>query len=411
MLLIGRRLLPDRESVGGALSPQVLASNLYQTYRLGERLWEVRVPAESRLVNVPLNYSHLGEELGVTVIGIWRDHHSILTPSPLEVIRANDFLLLLGNEDSVSQLVEWGVRVGRDNGHIARQRDYAVDLTEVVIPPRSGVTGKTLADLRFRNKYGVTTVALWREGQSVCNDVGKIPLQVGDALLMVGPARNFKSLAQERDFLVLQSSHAYRPPLPQKAWLALLIMGLVLLASIFEIVPTAEAVLAGGVAMVLTGCLNIDEAYRGIEWRVVFLIAGMMPISIAIVNTGLADRISMWFIGNLSPYGPLALIAGLYLLTMFVTQVLGGQVTGLIVGPIAITAALNAGVNPQAMAVAVAIACSTAFLTPIAHSVNVLMMGPGGYTFGDFFRVGFGMTIVAFFALLAGMVLFWGIGR
>jgi|FLYN01.1.fsa_nt_gi di/tricarboxylate transporter len=410
MVLVGRRLLPDRESVGGSLSPHVLARNLYETYRLNERLWEVRVPPGSRLVNVPLSHSHIGEELGIAVIAIWRNHHAILTPGPLERIKANDYLLLLGNEDSVSHLVDWGVLVGRENGHFVRQHDYAVDLTEVVIPPRSNAVGKTLSELRFRSKYGVTTVALWREGQSICSDVGKIPLQVGDALLMVGPARNFRTLAQERDFLVLQSSHAYRPPLPQKAGWALAITALVLLAAIFEIIPTAEAVLAGAVAMVLTGCLNMDEAYRAIEWQVVFLIGGMIPISIAIVNTGLADRVSAWLLGGLSPYGPLALIAGLFLATMLVTQVIGGQVTALIVGPIAVTTALEAGVNPQAIAVAVAIACSTAFLTPVAHSVNVLMMGPGGYTSGDFFRVGFGMTIVSFLALLAGMVLFWGIG-
>ncbi len=409
MLLVGRRLLPDRESVGGSLSPRVLARNLYETYRLDERLWEVRVPPGSRLVNVPLSHSHIGEELGVCVVGIWRNHHAILAPGPLEIIHPNDYLLLLGNQDNIHQLVDWGVLVGRDNGHSTRQHDYAVDLTEVIIPPRSTIIGKTLADIRFRNKFGLTTVALWREGESLRSDVGKIPLQVGDALLVVGPARKFKTLAQERDFLVLQSSHAYQPPLPQKAWMALLIMALVLIASFLKIVPTEEAVLAGGVAMVLTGCLNMDEAYRAVEWRVVFLIAGMIPMSIAIINTGLADRISGWFIANLSPYGPLALVAGLYLLTMLVTQVIGGQVSALMVGPIAITAALEAGVNPQAMAVAVAIACSTAFLTPIAHSVNVLMMGPGGYNFGDFFRVGFGMTLVAFVGLLAGMVIFWGI--
>lgn len=410
MIVIGRRLLPDRESVGSSLSPQALALNLYETYRLDERLWEVRVPPGSRLVNVPLSLSHIGEELGLAVIGIWRNHHAILAPGPMEVIQANDFLLLLGNEERVSQLVEWGVLVGRENGHFVSQHDYAVDLTEVIIPPRSNAIGKTLTELRFRNKYGLTSVALWREGHSRRTDVGKIPLEVGDALLVVGPPRNFKVLAQDRDFLVLQGSHAARPPVPQKAEWALLITALVLLISIFEVISTAEAMLAGAVAMVLTGCLNMDEAYRAIEWRVIFLIAGMIPVSIAMVDSGLAARISQWLVSGLAPFGPLALIAGLFLLTMLVTQVIGGQVTAVIVGPIAVTAALETGVNPQAMGVAVAIACSAAFLTPIGHPVNVLMMGPGGYTFGDFFKVGLGMTVVGFVALLVGMVVFWGIG-
>jgi di/tricarboxylate transporter len=409
MALLGRRLLPGRESVGGHLSPQALSRNLSDAYHLDERLWEVRVPPGSRLVNVPLSHSHIGEELGITVIGVWRNHHAILAPGPMEIIHPNDYLLLLGREDRVQKLVDWGVLVGRGNGSGGRGHDYSVDLTEVIIPPRSEAIGKTLTEVRFRNKFGLTGVALWREGQSKRTDVGKMPLQVGDALLVVGPARNFKSLGQERDFIVLQSSHAYRPPAPNKAIWALLITLLVLLASIFEVIPTAEAMLAGAVAIVLTGCLNMDEAYRAIEWRVVFLIAGMIPISIAIVNTGLADRISGWLIGALSPYGPLALIAGIFIFTLILTQVMAGQVSALIVGPIAVRAALDAGVNPQAMAIAVAIACSAAFLTPIAHPVNVLMMGPGGYRFGDFIKVGLGMTLVTFVGLLVGLVIFWGI--
>jgi di/tricarboxylate transporter len=263
--------------------------------------------------------------------------------------------------------------------------------------------------LRFRNKYGLTTVALWREGRSYRTDVGTFPLQVGDALLMVGAVPRIKSLAQDRDYLVLQSSHATRPPHPNKMGWAVLITVAVLLVAIFELLPTPEAMLIGAVAMVLTGCLNIDEAYRAIEWQVVFLIAGMLPVGIAMVNSGLASRISDGVVGVLSPYGPLALIAGLFLLTMLVVQIIGGQVSALIVGPIAVNAALQFGVDPQAVAVAVAIACSTAFLTPISHSANVLMMGPGGYKPSDFTRAGIGMTVVVFAVLLLAMMVFWGV--
>jgi di/tricarboxylate transporter len=153
----------------------------------------------------------------------------------------------------------------------------------------------------------------------------------------------------------------------------------------------------------------MDEAYRAIEWRVVFLIAGMLPLSIAMSSTGLAGRIGDGLVTALAPYGALALIAGLVVVTVLITQLIAGQVSALVVGPIAITAAVQLGVNPQAAAVAVAIACSAAFLTPFGHPVNVLMMGPGGYTFGDFFKVGLGMTIITTVMVLVGMALFWGI--
>ena len=409
MVLLGRKLLPERESVGQHASPRSLSRNLYETYQLEERMWEMRVLPGSRLVNMSLSQSCIGEDLGLTVLAIWRGQQAILTPGPTEMITSGDYMLVLGREERVAKLSEWGVSLGRENGHVNPRHDYSVDLTEVIIPPRSTAIGKTLRDLRFRNKYGLTTVALWREGRSYRTDVGTFPLQVGDALLMVGAVPRIKSLAQERDYLVLQSSHAARPPHPNKIGWAVLITVAVLLVAIFELLPIPEAMLVGAVAMVLTGCLNIDEAYRAIEWQVVFLIAGMLPVSIAMVNTGLASRISDGVAGVLAPFGPLALIAGLVLLTIAVVQVVGGQVSALIVGTIAVNAALQFGVDPQAVAVAVAIACSMAFLTPIAHSVNVLMMGPGGYRPSDFTRVGLGMTLVVFVVLMVCMVLIWGV--
>jgi di/tricarboxylate transporter len=234
-------------------------------------------------------------------------------------------------------------------------------------------------------------------------------LEAGDALLMVGAPHQIKALAEERDFTVLASGHAFRPPLPHKMGWAVTITVLVLLASIFEVVPAAEAMLAGAATMVLMGCINVDDAYRAVEWRVVFLIVGFLPVSTAMIKTGLAVRIGEASVTALAPFGALALVAGLFALTVALSQLLGGQVVALVVGPIAVTAALQVGVNPQAMAVAVAIGCSAAFLTPLAHPVNVLMMGPGGYTFGDFFRVGAGMMLVTFLALLLGMSIFWGV--
>jgi len=165
----------------------------------------------------------------------------------------------------------------------------------------------------------------------------------------------------------------------------------------------------GVAAMALTGCINLDDAYRGIGWRVIFLIAGMLPISIAMIHTGLAERIGKAIVTLTIPFGPMALVGGLFLLTMIITQVIGGQVAALVVGPIAVTAALQTGIDAQAVAVAVAIACSAAFLTPIAHPVNILMMGPGSYTPRDFLKVGSSMAVVTFVTLLIGMKLFWGI--
>ncbi len=409
MLFIGRFMLPSRESVGQSASPYLLSRNLAEMYQLHDQLWEVEIPATSRLVGVALSESKIGQELGLTVIAIWRGHQAILNPKPDETIQSGDFLVVLGREDRVDKLDEWGLTIGRSNGHSSDGQTYFVDLAEVIIPPRSRILGESLIDLNFRDKYHLTAVALWREGLSFRNDVGKIPLEPGDAILMIGAPQSIKELTRERDFLVLQSTHTVRPQRPDKAWWAVIITVAVLVVSILEIIPTAEAMMIGVAAMALSGCINLDDAYRGIGWRVIFLIAGMLPISIAMINTGLAERIGEGIVTLTAPYGPLTLIGGFFLLTMLITQVIGSQVTALVLGPIAVTAALQIGVNPQAVAVAVATGCSAAFLTPIAHPVNILMMGPGSYKPSDFLKVGSGMAIVTFVTLLIGMKLFWHI--
>jgi di/tricarboxylate transporter len=406
MLLIGRRLLPNRESVGRAA---LARPDLSATYQLAERLWEVRVHPDSPLVNQPLAESVIGARLGATVTAIWRGREAKIPPAPTDVITANDILLVMGREERVRQLEAQQTTIGRYGYHRNSAPDLAVHLTEVVIAPRSPAIGKTLKELRFRTKFGMTTVALWREGRSYRTDVGDFPLQAGDALLMVGSPGRIKLLAEEPGYIVLNGIHRTAAPATRKARLAVLITALALFLSAANIIPTAEAMLAGAVALVLAGCLSMEEAYRAIEWRVVVLIAGMLPIGTAFVEAGLAARIGQVFTATLAPAGPLTLIAGLYLFTILLTQLVGGQVAALIVGPIAVSAAVQLGVNPSAVGVAVAIGCSAAFLTPIAHPVNVLMMGPGGYTFNDFARVGLGMTVVCFVSLLLVLPLLWAL--
>jgi di/tricarboxylate transporter len=404
MLLVGRRLLPTRESVGRAA---LARPDLTQTYQLNERLWEVRVETGSPLANQRIADCVIGSQLGATVVGVWRGREAKIPPAPTDLIAPHDILLVLGREERVRQLERQRTTIGRFGYHRPSAPDLSVHLTEVLIAPRSPAIGQTLKELRFRTKYGLTTVALWRQGRSYRTDVGDFPLQAGDALLMVGSRGRIQLLAEEPGFIVLDPPAEPAVHAASKAPLATLITVAALLLSAVGLVPTAQAMLAGAAALVLTGCMGMEESYRAIEWRVVVLIAGMLPIGAALVSTGLASKIGELFTTTLAAAGPAALIAGLYLFAALVAQLVGGQVTALLVGPIAVSAATHTGVDPTAVGVAVAIGCSAAFLTPIAHPVNVLMMGPGGYTFNDFFRVGLGMMIVCFVTLLALTVVYW----
>lgn len=404
MLTIGRRLLPSHETVGRAALGGV---DLTETYQLADRLWEVKVSPESPLVRKRLDETVIGSTLGATVLAIWHGREARIAPTPAETIDAHDILLVLGREDRVRQLEQQGATIGRNGQHQDMLQRLPVHLNEVVIGPRASAIGQTIKALRFRSKFGLTAVALWREGHSYRTDVGDFVLDAGDALLMVGPRKKALALADEPGFIVLDQPLTTPRALDRTAGAAVAITAIVIGLSAAGIVPTAEAMLAGAAGLVLARCITMDEAYRAVEWRVVVLIAGLLPIGTGLVETGLADQIGRLFTGALTGMGPLALIGGLWLFTALVTQLVGGQVAALTVGPIAVSAALQLGINPQAVAVAVAMACSAAFLTPIAHPVNVLMMGPGGYTFGDFFRVGIGLLIVSFVTLICVMPLFW----
>jgi di/tricarboxylate transporter len=402
MVVIGRKLLPDRESITHSIFQQ----NLQETYQLDERMWEVRIPITSKLVNSTLAESGIGSELGLTLLAIWHGRQAIFSPEPDRMIYANDYLLLLGRRERIELLLQWGAEL-REASQKHNHYDENVDLVEVIIPPRSQSLHKNLTQLKFRNQFGVTAVALWREGRSYRTDVGKMPLQVGDALLVVGSPEHIHQLANSRDYLIPMSDYPSHSFQPIKALLSVIITAIVLTIAIADLLPLPEVMLAGAVAMVLAGCITMEEFYRAIEWKVIFLIAGMLPLSIAMTYTGVATIIGNSLVNALAGQTSLILVAAMFSLTVITTQLIGGQVSALLVGPIAINAALHGQINPQAMAVAVAIGCSTAFLTPIAHPVNILMMGPGGYKFSDFAKIGLGMTLVTLLTLLVGMTIFW----
>lgn len=412
MALVGRRLLPDRDVPSHTttwLEPE--PGSLPAAYHLNERLWEGYVLFGSPLVGTSLAESGIGDNLGITVLAIWRGSEVLAAPGPEEVIAANDMLLVLGREERVIQLDEVMVHVKPASRHVQETSLQMLPVHEIFVVPRSAIIGHTLTGLRMRSKFGLTAVAIWRGDRSYRTDVGKMPLQPGDALLLLGTVERVQALAREPGYLVPEAALVTKPASDDKrhAIWATAIAALAIGASIMGWISTPAAMLTGAVMLVLTGCIRMDEVYSAVKWRIVFLIAGMAPLSIAMQHTGLAARAGELFITAFAPFGAIGFIAGFYLLTFLVTQVLGGQVTALVIGPLAVAAATQAQVNAPAVAVAVSIACSASFLTPIAHPVNLLMMTPGGYTASDFLRVGSGMALVCFVALLIAMPLFWSL--
>src|SRR5690606_25707975 len=286
MLLFGRRLMPV-----GLREAEDPFGDFFGLYKLGERFWEFEVKPESRLGGKTLEEIGFREQFGLSVLAIRRRHRTFLVPGPGIAIVPGDRVVVLGNKDRLRQLVEWGVelRTGMSPSDLQEE----LELTEIVVPPRSRARGRTLTDLELRTRYGVTVLALWREGQIIRTDVGKTPLEIGDGLLVVNLPKRLDALTQGGDFLLVGGKLA-APERPERAPVALTIFGPVVAVASAGLLPTGETVLAGAMAMVLTRCVSREQAYRAIEWHVIFLVAGLLPLGFAMIDTGLAERVAGW---------------------------------------------------------------------------------------------------------------------
>jgi di/tricarboxylate transporter len=407
LAFLGPRLLPERQPPAELMIAGYTSSDLEEYYQLGERLWEALVLRDSKFAGRSIAESDIGSQFGLAIAAVLRGRQAILSPPSDQIIRSGDILLVVGREERVQELAKMGVRIGREtaNHYISA---HGVSLVEVLAAPHSQALGRTLRELEFRTHYGFTVLALSREGRSYRTNVGDLPLKMGDSLLMIGSREKLKRLHQSPDFIVLEPDTSDQPVQRVQAALTVGVIAAGIVASILG-VPVHIAMLSGALLLVIVGMLGMEEAYRAVEWQAIFLIAGMYPVSVAMVNTGLAQTIGDAIVSVTAPLGPLGLAAGAYLLSAVLTQVMGGQVTALVTGPIMISAAIHLQTSPQAVAVATAIGCSAAFFTPIAHPVNILMIAPANYEFKDFFHIGWPLTIICFLMLLVGLVLFWGL--
>ncbi len=403
MLFIGRRLLPDHRPGGSGrvTSPKELA----ELYGLKHGVCQVYVCAGSALADRPVSDAGWSEKLGLTVIGVSRGGKITLSPGKSFVILEGDVVLAGGQTDE-TDLAYYGLIRTDDPTWKGDLASDEIDLVELILSPRSDFINKTLKEINFRDKYGLSVLSIWRKGTAIRDALGDIPLLWGDALLAQGPRNKIKLLRADPNMLVLDEDDAPSVQ-PRKAPLAVGVVTVALALATFEILPIAEAAFAAALTLVLTGCLTMDEAYKSIEWRSIFLIAGFIPLGIALEHTGAAALIGQGLVAVLGRFGPVVMAGGLFLATTLVLQVVGNVGSAVIFAPIAITAAQQMGSDPRAFAMAVALGTSMAFLSPTAHPVNVMMMGPGGYTVKDFIKVGWGLTVALFIVVMIVLPIVW----
>lgn len=403
----GSRFLPDREASAEQLAARRTGSELELAYQLEERQWELVVNTGSTLIGKPLVDAAIGQRFGLTVLAIKRGRNMIFGPSPRETLAVGDRIIVVGREDRAQQLAAEGLYLEPD-ANIRGLSSKGALFSEVVLIPQSKAEGHTLREIDFRSKYGMTAVAIRRDGRSYRTDLADIRLQQGDSILAMGGDERIKLLRSSADFLLIETDPRDQPTDWNRAKKVIAIAAVAVFASICGL-PVYLSMLAAAVLMVVCNFLSIEDAYRSMEWQAILLIAGMYPVSVALVSTGLAADFGELVAGSIAPFGALGLISGAYLCTAVLSQLVPGQLVVFIVAPVFISAAIQVGTNPQALAVTTAIACSTSFLSPLAQPVTMLMLGPGNYKFGDYLRAGWKLSLLSFVALLIGMKLFWSL--
>ncbi len=398
--------------VEGVLPPTVLEeSEVRRKDALGKKIRLLSVPNGSKLLGQTVNESCLGDALDVQILCIVREDGMAMIPSSEMYFEPGDRLIIAGLSDMIAALLMRGlegvfVKDEESFADVSILENEKVGLVEVVLSPYSTHLGQTLQELRFREKFGVTVLAVWRKGQVIRSGLRDLRLQLGDALLLFGHWKRLAVLDREADFLVL-TEKMQEPAREDKAKTALAIMGVVLLPVIFGWVPIYIAVVIGAALMVLSQCLTMEEAYRYIEWKAVFLIAGMLPLGVALEKSGAAALIAANVIELLGPYGPRAILFGVIVITFIATSIIPTAALVVLMVPIALKTSAGLGISPYPLMMGIAMAASSSFTSPISHPANVLVMGPGGYRFLDYVKVGVPLTLLVLVILMITIPIFW----
>jgi di/tricarboxylate transporter len=399
MVLVGRHLLPVRQP---PIDKKI--SNQLRSY-----LFEAQVLEDGKLAGVSLLESRLGADYDLTVVGIVRDKKTKKVLHRNTIIQTDDILLLEGSVDKLMTAKDvLGLTVLSEE-----QEDLDIldtgqddDVLEATLAPRSSMVGRTLQSLQFRDRFGFTVLAVQREGEMITKRLRSIKLQFGDNLLLQGPRDRIPSLQQGNDFLVLEAIDIPKN-VKHKMPIAIAILVSVISLVVFARLDISLAMVMGAVAMVVTGCLSIEEAHESIDWRTVFLVAGMLPLGIAMESTGAARFIADLMLDAIGGLGPIAALAGVYLLAALITQPMSNAAAMVLVVPIAIDTATSLGANHLAFVLAVVVGGVTSFLTPVGHKANVLVFGPGGYKFFDYARVGGLLTVTIFIVTMIVLPIFF----
>jgi di/tricarboxylate transporter len=401
LIFVGHRLLPAR------LPPN---QDFLDTYDVGDYVTELVVEPDSRFVgeSVRTVTAELGPE--IDIVEVVRDASESIAPRQADQLSAGDHLVVRTDRAGLAQqsTIDGVALVRGDPAVDTIETTDTGTLTELVVALDSRVVGERLNPERFREEYGAAVLGLRSAREGLVERIVGRKLRVGDTLLVEAPEENIDRLSRQQDFIV-----AYEPPTPsyrrEKAPIAVAILAAVVGLATLEIFPLLISALAGVVAMVLTGVLEPNELYDAVEWDIIFLLAGVIPLGIALEETGAAAFLADQLVVQFGWLPPVAVLWLFYMLTGLITEVISNNASVVLFIPVAAASAAQIGANPFAFVLAVTFAASTAFLGPIGYQTNLFVYGPGGYKFGDYFRIGAPLQLILSVVVTVGIVVFWGV--
>jgi len=403
LMTVGRWLTPAR------IKPE---SDLTEEFEMADYLTEVVVRADSPLVGDTVRDALMATDLDVDLVQLIRDEEVFLEPLGPRVIRAGDVFALRTDRDTLVELLDTeGLDIvpdailDEDDLEAAEERQ---NLVEVVVSPGSSLVGNSLVSASFRQRYDASVLAIRRGGELIRRRMDEAALRVGDTLLVQGTADSIDRLNNNPNFIVAQEVE--RPDFRQsKIPVAVAIVALVVGLAAVTPIPIVVSALAGALAMVLTGTLRATELYDSIQWDVIFLLAGVIPLGLALQETGGAGLIADLLV-LAAPALPAMVVLGLvYVVTALLTNVISNNASVVLMIPVAAEAAVQLGANAFAFILAVTFAASTAFMTPVGYQTNLFVYGPGGYRFMDYVKVGAPLQAVFAVVTTLGIAYFWGL--
>jgi di/tricarboxylate transporter len=409
MLIAGRNMLSRDTAAEEAGARQQSAFDLLQSYGLADKWHRLQVPRGSPLIDRSVVQMQLLDRFGTIIVGFEKHQHGraqFLPAMPDTVFEPDDAIFAVGNEEQAEQLTT-------ANGLVAlprldqRQRHEAlqeVGIAEIMLAPESKLIGQTLRDTGFASRYDLNILAIRHRGEKLTTLLEDRTLDFGDTLLMAGGWGEIQRLRDEvEDFVVLTLPAEYSELMParRRAPIAVAILVAMVAAMAAELVANAAAVLIAALAMIATRCVKLDAIYRIVNWKTVVLVAGTLPLATALSKTGATAMAAHGMVSLLGSLGPLAMLAVVFLVTAVVGLFISNSATAVLIAPVAIDAARTLHVSPHAFAITVSLGCCAAFVTPVSSAVNMLVMEPGGYTFGDYVKVGLPLLLLTMLVTVA----------